>query len=48
MSRATRFEVVKFDGSSNFGLWQIRFKDLLRVIGELDGHEGKEAREDGG
>ena len=25
----TRFEVEKFDGTGNFGLWQTRVKDLL-------------------
>lgn len=25
----TRFEVEKFDGSINFGLWQIQVKDVL-------------------
>ncbi|KAK4411837.1 hypothetical protein Sango_0256700 [Sesamum angolense] len=24
-----KFEVVKFDGTGNFGLWQTRVKDLL-------------------
>ena len=26
---STKFDVVKFDGSGNFGLWQRRVKDLL-------------------
>ena len=26
---ASKFEVVKFDGTGNFGLWQTRVKDLL-------------------
>ena len=31
MSRisSTKFDIVKFDGSKNFGLWQRRVKDLL-------------------
>ena len=32
MSRA-KFEVVKFDGTGNFGLWQTRVKDLLAQQG---------------
>jgi hypothetical protein len=27
-SMASKFEVVKFDGTRNFGLWQTRVKDL--------------------
>jgi hypothetical protein len=26
---STKFDVMKFDGSGNFGLWQRRVKDLL-------------------
>jgi hypothetical protein len=37
VSTISRFEVVKVDGSSNFGLWQIRFKDLLTRQGNLAG-----------
>ena len=28
-SSATRFDIMKFDGIGNFGLWQRRVKDLL-------------------
>ncbi|KAE8673710.1 hypothetical protein F3Y22_tig00111774pilonHSYRG00047 [Hibiscus syriacus] len=31
----TKFEVAKFDGQSNFGLWQTRVKDLLAQQGIL-------------
>ncbi|KAL0357993.1 UNVERIFIED_CONTAM: Retrovirus-related Pol polyprotein from transposon TNT 1-94 [Sesamum calycinum] len=31
----TKFEVVKFDGIGNFGLWQTRVKDLLAQQGIL-------------
>jgi hypothetical protein len=37
VSTVSRFEVVKFDGSGNFGLWQIRVKDLLTQQGNLAG-----------
>jgi hypothetical protein len=37
VSIVSRFEVVKFDGSGNFGLWQIRVKDLLTQQGNLTG-----------
>jgi hypothetical protein len=37
VSTFSRFEVVKFDGSGNFGLWQIRVKDLLTQQGNLTG-----------
>ncbi|KAL0303203.1 UNVERIFIED_CONTAM: hypothetical protein Sradi_6188400 [Sesamum radiatum] len=30
-----KFEVVKFDGTGNFGLWQTRVKDLLAQQGIL-------------
>ena len=30
---STKFEVVKFDGTRNFGLWQRRVKDLLAQQG---------------
>ncbi|KAL0423293.1 UNVERIFIED_CONTAM: Retrovirus-related Pol polyprotein from transposon TNT 1-94 [Sesamum radiatum] len=30
-----KFEVVKFDGIGNFGLWQTRVKDLLVQQGIL-------------
>ena len=26
---ASKFEVARFDGTGNFGLWQTRVKDLL-------------------
>jgi len=29
ISGGAKFEVVKFDGHDNFGLWQMRVKDLL-------------------
>jgi len=29
VSGGAKFEVVKFDGHGNFGLWQTRVKDLL-------------------
>ena len=28
-SMASKFEVARFDGTGNFGLWQTRVKDLL-------------------
>ena len=28
-SMASKFEVTRFDGTGNFGLWQTRVKDLL-------------------
>ena len=31
----TKFDVVKFDGSGNFGLWQRRVKDLLMQQGMM-------------
>ena len=37
----TRFEVVKFDGSGNFAMWQTRFKDLLAQQGVLKGLQEK-------
>ena len=30
-----KFEVMKFDGTGNFGLWQTRVKDLLVQQGIL-------------
>ena len=30
---AFKFEVVRFDGTGNFGLWQTRVKDLLAQQG---------------
>ena len=30
-----KFEVVKFDGTGNFRLWQTRIKDLLAQQGNL-------------
>lgn len=37
-----RFEVMKFDGIGNFGLWQMRVKDLLVQQGCSKGlHEAK-------
>jgi len=35
MLGGTKFEVVKFDGHGNFGLWQTRVKDLLVQQGLL-------------
>jgi len=35
MSRGAKFEVVKFDGHGNFGLWQTRVKDMLAQQGLL-------------
>ncbi|KAL0433080.1 UNVERIFIED_CONTAM: hypothetical protein Slati_2642300 [Sesamum latifolium] len=32
---SAKFEVVKFDGTGNFGLWQTRVKDLLAQQGIL-------------
>ena len=29
VSMASKFEVARFDGTGNFGLWQTRVKDLL-------------------
>ena len=33
--KGTRFEVEKFNGTGNFGLWQTRVKDLLAQWGWL-------------
>jgi len=35
MLGGSKFEVVKFDGHGNFGLWQTRVKDLLAQQGLL-------------
>ena len=35
MSGGIKFEVVKFTGHGNFGLWQTRVKDLLAQQGLL-------------
>ena len=35
MSGGAKFEVEKFDGHGNFGLWQTRVKDLLAQQGLL-------------
>ncbi|GMJ12487.1 hypothetical protein HRI_004917900 [Hibiscus trionum] len=32
---SAKFEVVKFNGEGNFGLWQTRVKDLLAQQGTL-------------
>ena len=32
-SMASKFEVARFDGTGNFGLWQTRVKDLLAQQG---------------
>jgi len=32
---ASKFEVTRFDGTGNFGLWQTRVKDLLAQQGIL-------------
>ena len=32
-SMASKFEVTRFDGTENFGLWQMRVKDLLAQQG---------------
>ena len=32
---SVKFEVVKFDGTGNFGLWQTKVKDLLAQQGIL-------------
>ena len=32
-SMASKFEVARFDGTRNFGLWQTRVKDLLAQQG---------------
>ena len=29
MARMVRFDIEKFDGKMNFGLWQIQVKDIL-------------------
>jgi hypothetical protein len=33
---STKFDVMKFDGSGNFGLWQRRVKDLLMQQGMVN------------
>lgn len=43
----TKFDVEKFDGTGNFGLWQTRVKDLLAQQGILKGlQETKPAKVD--
>ena len=37
-----KFDVVKFDGSGNFGLWQMRVKDLLMQQGMMKALYGKQ------
>ena len=37
-----KFDVVKFDGSGNFGLWQRRVKDLLVQQGMVKAVYGKQ------
>ena len=32
-SMSSKFEVARFDGTGNFGLWQTRVKDLLAQQG---------------
>jgi hypothetical protein len=44
VSTVSRFEVVKFDGFGNFGLWHIRVKDLLTQQGNLTGLPGRSQR----
>jgi hypothetical protein len=44
VSTVSRFEVVKFDGFGNFGLWHIRVKDLLTQQGNLMGLPGRSQR----
>ena len=39
----TGFEVVKFDGSGNFAMWQTRVKDLLAQQGVLKGLQVKKS-----
>lgn len=39
---ASKFEVTKFDGTGNFGLWQTRVKDLLAQQGILKVLSGKQ------
>jgi len=34
-SMASKFEVARFDGTRNFGLWQMSMKDLLAQQGIL-------------
>ena len=43
----TKFDVEKFDGTGNFGLWQTRVKDILAQQGILKGlQETKSAKVD--
>ena len=43
----TKFDVEKFDGTGNFGLWQTRVKDILAQQGILKGlQETKPAKVD--
>ena len=46
MSRISfaKFDVVKFDGSGNFGLWQRRVKDLLVQQGMMKALYGKQPK----
>ena len=39
---STKFDMVKFDGSGNFGLWQRRIKDLLVQQGMVKVLYGKQ------
>ena len=41
---STKFDVVKFDGSGNFGLWQRRVKDLLVQQGMMKALYGKQPK----
>ena len=43
----TKFDLEKFDGTGNFGLWQTRVKDILAQQGILKGlHETKPTKVD--
>jgi len=48
MSRGVKFEVVKFNGHGNFGLWQTRVEDLLAQQGVVEDFKIAETSEDGG
>jgi hypothetical protein len=42
---SAKFDVIKFDGSGNFGLWQRHVKDLLVQQGMVKALYGMKAEE---
>ena len=41
MARMIRFDIEKFDGKMNFGLWQVQVKDILIQYGLHKALKGK-------